>query len=580
MYEDKRGYLWVGTHEKGIYILDPTTNKEIHHIANPSAIRNITRGPGETLWIGTSQGLFVASVSGRYDKIEPKPYIAADGSNLAGRHVWNVEQDGAGNWWFGTTDRGLYLLEKSRKKLVHLSKREGLPADAICGLLKDRSGALWVSTVNGLARYNQDSHTFTIFKEEDGLISNDFNFNACAAGADNELFFGSKLGMISFNPEQVLSKDTSAKLAFTSFRIWGREALYDMNNTGEMLLKPGEDFFQVKFALLDYTNPSTHRFRYRLDGFDREWIYTDIYNGSQATYTKVPPGNYLLEVQSSTDGIVWRAQTSRLPIIVKPAFWQQTWFQVVAVAVLMSIAFLLGYRKVQRVIKGAVEKRAIRQQIVELELKALQAQMNPHFIFNSINAIQHYIVKKDVVQANDYLTKFARLMRFFLESSKNSFITLEDELELFELYLALEKLRFDDQFTYTIYRAPDIPREEVEMPTMLVQPFVENAINHGLIHKEGSGHLEIRVSLTNDILHWSVDDNGIGREAAARLRNVINHKHRSRGMELVQEPSALANITPDTVSTTPAKRSDSSGRSGASVSSLRSRIVVAPSDFR
>jgi len=172
------------------------------------------------------------------------------------------------------------------------------------------------------------------------------------------------------------------------------------------------------------------------------------------------------------------------------------------------------------------------------QLTALRSQMNPHFIFNALNSVQRYILKGDVDQANKYLSKFSRLQREVLNNSSQDFISLEKEIEILELYLQLEQLRFDDKFEYHIHVDKQIDPGEVKIPPMVVQPFVENAIWHGLMPRLGPKNVEIRFTLSpEDLLHCSICDNGIGRAASARLKN--NHDgaplHQSKGLSLVHE---------------------------------------------
>lgn len=155
----------------------------------------------------------------------------------------------------------------------------------------------------------------------------------------------------------------------------------------------------------------------------------------------------------------------------------------------------------------------------ELEMQALRAQMNPHFIFNSLNSINRFILQNNKEQASAYLTKFSRLVRLILQNAQLSFITLENELEALELYLKLEALRFNHHFTYRISVSDTIDPETIKVPPLLIQPYAENAIWHGLMHKEEKGHLEIEISKQDDVLYCKITDNGIGRKKAGEVNS-------------------------------------------------------------
>jgi hypothetical protein len=173
-----------------------------------------------------------------------------------------------------------------------------------------------------------------------------------------------------------------------------------------------------------------------------------------------------------------------------------------------------------------------KKQTLQLELRSLRAQMNPHFIFNSLSSIHRFIWSNNQEEASDYLTKFSRLMRMILDNTQYTFISLNKELESLRLYLELEKLRCNDVFEYRIIVAEDINEEEVLIPPMIIQPYVENAIWHGLVHKSGKGLLEITVTLKGKTLSCTVTDNGIGRKKAIEIKEKKGQTHRSMGMKV------------------------------------------------
>ena len=181
----------------------------------------------------------------------------------------------------------------------------------------------------------------------------------------------------------------------------------------------------------------------------------------------------------------------------------------------------------------------LQQQATELEMQALRAQMNPHFIFNCLSSINKYIVKNETVSASDYLTRFSRLIRMVLVNSQKSLIKLEDELDMLKLYLDMERLRFNNRFDYTITFVNAIEPENVFIPPMLMQPFCENAIWHGFMHKEGNGKLDIAISIYQDSLFCSIKDNGVGREKAEELKNKSTERQKSLGLKITNNRLAL-----------------------------------------
>jgi LytS/YehU family sensor histidine kinase len=182
------------------------------------------------------------------------------------------------------------------------------------------------------------------------------------------------------------------------------------------------------------------------------------------------------------------------------------------------------------------------QKMTEVEMQALRAQMNPHFIFNCLNSINRYIVKSDQTTASLYLTKFAKLIRLILDNSNCKNVSLTNELEALKLYIEMEALRFDKKFTYEIKVANNLGTDTIELPPLIIQPYVENAIWHGLLHKENNGHLSIQVNMAGDtMLQCIIEDNGIGREKAKELKSKTATSRKSLGMQLTENRLSLLN---------------------------------------
>src|SRR5690606_10396345 len=182
------------------------------------------------------------------------------------------------------------------------------------------------------------------------------------------------------------------------------------------------------------------------------------------------------------------------------------------------------------------------RKMTEVEMQALRAQMNPHFIFNCLNSINRYIVKSDQTTASFYLTRFAKLIRLILDNSNSKNVVLSNELEALKLYIEMEALRFDKKFTYNIHVEKNLGVDCVEVPPLIIQPYVENAIWHGLLHKETDGHLDIRVSMTEDsMIQCIIEDNGIGRAKAMELKSKTATSRKSLGMQLTENRLSLLN---------------------------------------
>jgi len=190
-------------------------------------------------------------------------------------------------------------------------------------------------------------------------------------------------------------------------------------------------------------------------------------------------------------------------------------------------------------IESEKTKAELQQQSTELEMQALRSQMNPHFIFNSLNSINRFILQNNKAQASEYLTKFSKLVRMILQNSQSSLITLESELEALKLYLEMESLRFNYHFSYEISVPNDLDISVLKVPPLIIQPYVENAIWHGLMHKEEKGQLDIEVSQESNYLFLKITDDGIGREQAATRAVKSVTKHKSMGLRITADRIAM-----------------------------------------
>ncbi len=529
--------IFIGTINDGLLVYNKRAKKYSHVLQNGQKFKHpvwcITQLQNNTLWAGTAIGTYYIvydTLQNTYNLISPN---IIGGARFAGTEIWEIIED-RNNIWFGSTENGVTKLNKNTKKTSHYTVDNGLTENVISGIIADGKGNIWISTISGLNKLEIATEKITTYTEEDGLLSNDFNFGAAAVTPWGEIFLGSKIGLTSFYPDKITdNKNSDIRLEITNIKIQGEEFSFKPNTS--IQLKHNQNYISFWFAILEYSKPTKHTYRYKLKEFEEKWQEAG-YDNPVAVYTNLPPGNYTFIVQGSADGKTWNGR-AQIKISIKPAFWQQPLFWTFVAVILAIVVFLLVRNRIKTIIFKERERAHIEKVMAELEMKALRAQMNPHFIFNTIAAIQHYIVKEDTLQANEYLAKFAKLMRLFLESSRNNYVLLSDEIKLLDLYLILEKLRFEEKFDYWLIIDPTINTKEVKIPSMLLQPFVENAINHGLMHRTEKGWLKIDIQTDADSqkLICTINDNGIGRKKASELRLKNNPTHKSQGVNLIDE---------------------------------------------
>jgi LytS/YehU family sensor histidine kinase len=283
---------------------------------------------------------------------------------------------------------------------------------------------------------------------------------------------------------------------------------------------------------------------------DTGWVSAG--NRTTAYYTQLQPGIYWFWVKAANNDGFYGQEKQLLTITIVPAWYQTWWFKLLSLLALLTMVSVFYRQRINQEKAKSLAQRTkaelmqvkaeFEKQIAETEMIALRAQMNPHFIFNVLNSINKYILENESEKASHYLTQFSRLIRQVLENSKSSKIALEADLLALRLYIDMEKLRFGDRFNYIIDVQQNIDMQFTQLPPLLIQPYVENAIWHGLMQQETAGCLEILITQPDDnILQIIVQDNGIGRQKALELKSKSATKHKSFGMQLTNDRINMVN---------------------------------------
>lgn len=541
--EDSHGFLWVGTGQGGLNRMDSNRKRFTVFKAAPSKQGSISSNQvwclfedrDHVLWAGTDNGL------SRFDR-ESETFHTyfhdpADTSSLGARQVFCIYQDADRVFWIGTKGGGLNRFDRETERFTYFTTLQGLPSNVVYGILEDENEQLWFSTNGGLSRFDKTSGRYTNYDMKDGIQSNEFNLGAYFKNQKGELYFGGMNGLNLFHPSEIIINPIPPRTAITSFSVFDQIFPSEILSGDTIRLTENENFFTIEFSALDFTNPARNRYRYQLQNYDKGWSTVSAEN-RKASYTKVTPGHYLFTVMGSNNDGIWDQQGTALHIIITP-LWHHTWlFRAGCLILFFLLIWYLIYRRIRWIRRRhEVEKKMldIEKQLYDTELQALRLQMNPHFIFNTLNSIQSFILVNDTDKAVDYLGKFSQLMRLILVHSSESSITIQEELKALLYYMDLEKLRFDDKFEYAIEIDPRIDEEFTEIPTMIIQPYVENAIIHGLLHKGGKGHIDLKIRPEGDHILWIIQDDGIGRERAMEIKKASGLHRKSRGMLITME---------------------------------------------
>lgn len=524
-YEDRDHNLWIGT-PLGLYLKSPDNGTFTKYISDKSHANNsiyqITEHP-------TENKLILASFRGGlqiFDKttetFETYKSDETDSLTINSNNLMSLQWINDDTLLIGTYGGGLNLFDLKSKQFSAITETEGLVNNVVYGVLYQGNGKCWLSTNNGIVQYDIYNKSFVNFKPVHYLQSTEYNEGAFCKSSDGTYYFGGVNGLNFFKPNQINFDTTGSPIFITDVR--GEFTDFSKNSYSLSFLNSR---LEIDFTSLYYINPEGINYSYRLRGYDNDWVSATGTN--TAVYPRLSPGSYIFEVLAEDEFGNWSTSSDDLKIMVNPPLWQKWWFILVSIITIATLIYaLFKYRT------RAIE-RSYKLQLVDSELTALRSQMNPHFIFNSLNSIQYFILKKEPREAYTYLSKFASLMRKILQNSRLKYISVADEVEGLDLYLEMEKLRMDNNLDYTIKTRNIADLENTNMPTMLIQPFVENSIIHGLLPKKENRKLNILISCEKQYLLCTITDNGIGREAASEMNAKRSSKHTSAGMNLTQQ---------------------------------------------
>ncbi len=472
----------------------------------------------KNLWVAFSGGLCY------FDKDGIKHNLKYNDVEL---YVYSMVQDENGLIWIGTGDRGIFAIDVN-KIVKNFDKSNGL-VDNFCKGIYRKGKNLYISTDKGLNILNTETYQTKIYNKSNGLISNNI---VDIAFTQNKVWILTTKGLVSIAE----GTEDEIPVIIPSFYVTGVQ----INEVDTLV----QDFYDLRYnqnsitvklsgTYLNYLESFTYK--YKLKGFDDKWYEQSSLNPF-IRFPAIPPGNYELEIFAETKEGIRSPQYYKMQFNIAFPFWKSWWFILLSFflgIIIISSAFNQRIKSLERRNALELEKSKIEQELRSSQLASLKVQMNPHFIFNALNSIQDFIMSNDKKQANTFLSKFARLMRKTLDLSNERTISLSDELDVIQLYLELEAVRFEENFSFSINIQPNIDTSQIYIPSMLIQPFVENAIKHGLLHKKGEKKLEINFKLSKDesALICEIIDNGIGIKRSKLLNsaNKLNHKSFSTG---------------------------------------------------
>lgn len=452
-------------------------------------------------------------------------------SYIAEHQAISISPTQKGEYWLGTYADGLMKSDAAGNILQSYSRLDGLDNNVIIGIIQDSSKHIWLSTGRGISRFDPQTKQFQNYHIQDGIHGEEFETGAYLKTSDGEIYFGGADGFTSFYPGEIEDKSNyfQPALYLTEVNISGPET-YEENQALTFTSYLGQQL-EIRFVALDLSQPQKIRYQWYLEGYEDDW-QSPTYE-RRLKYANLPPGDYQFHLRASNGDGVFSGASLDLQIQVKARLVQTWWFKLGIPMLLLLLTAFSVYTYVSRL--RYRERKRLKNRIASMRQRALASQMNRHFTFNSLNSIQRFIVENNSKSALYYISRFGKLMRNMLNQSRQNIIGLDEELQTLELFLSLEKMRSRDSFDYVFQVDPDLEPALIEIPSGLLQPYVENAIWHGLMPLKKQGLLTIAVRQKTNILEVHIIDNGIGRLAAEERKRKERPQHKSQGMEINQE---------------------------------------------
>ncbi len=474
-----------------------------------------------TIWVGTLRGLCML----RNDSL----HFLGHEEPLLGVRINDMLLTPDGALWLATKGDGVIV--KRGDKLRQVKQTDGLASDLCSHICRDpHSGSLWVASNAGLSRLKlreSDSIDVQGFSSVDGLPRGQINDIRIIG---DYMFVAGRSRVCYFRPNELRTNAVAPINSITAVRQ--AEHLLPFRNSLEF--EHDHQFVEIHFNACTFRRTRDPLFRYRLTGYDRQDVYT---RNRSVRYADLPAGDYTFELNAANEQGVWGAQALRMHITINRHFTEEIWFRTLVFVLALGLLVYLIFLLVKRRERIEVAKR----HMIDVEYRSLRLQMNPHFIFNALNSVQHLVATRNTRAANSYLVHFSRLIRTILEHSKRRTVQLSDELKAVQDYLSLEQLRFTDKLQYTIEVQEDLDTEHLYIAPMLLQPLLENAILHGIFPKEGVGTVKLAIRAIPGGYECSIADDGVGRARADQLRAERRLEQPSMALNNIRERITLIN---------------------------------------
>ena len=546
--QSKNGDIWLANNVHGLIRFNPQSNTAETPLSQINEdkrliIKSVKESSTGDIWsISESHGLIQYSPSTKFIKIYQHDFKRPNGLFEKGGNT--IEEAADGTIWLGMRQNGVQIIDPQKpldQQAKAITLADGLPSLTVVKILRDMQDNMWISTTNGMCVYIWKTKRIRRFNFGENVSDFSNQSKGFYRNTEGVFFLGGVKNFTVFNPESILAiAPPSSNVRITDIKILGKLVPFNQSfDTIERInIDASENFVTISFAAIDALDPSLITYRYRLNSFS-DWVICG--NQSELTFANLPDGDHVFEVQSTNREGVWQNEISRLQLHINPPWYSTWWFR----GLMMMSVLMVGYVFYKSRIEKLKKEHNIALQINDLERTALAAQMNPHFIFNCLNSIQLLIQNNEKENAMEYLGHFAKLVRFTLESTRRGKISIDEEIQSLEHYLLLEKLRFKEKFNYAIDVDTQIDTFDTEIPAMLIQPFVENALKHGLSIEQA---VEIKINLNKvdvDFIKVNILNNGKKFNKNNTNKTQSPLKKSSLGIDLTRKRLSLLNERED-----------------------------------
>lgn len=485
-------------------------------------IESIERETDSSFLLGALNGLWRFTGS-RYE-------FLGVGSPLLKQRITDIVAFGEKDKYIlGTKGSGLVV--SINDTIRQISRLNGLSSNSITSLLLTGND-LWIGTNGGLNLIDirdigKENPNVVVLKKEHGLISNEINQ---LAGNEDYIYIATNAGLTVFDRKKHKPVQYIPPVYINSISIMKRDTLVADNYR----LSHNQNFITISYYGISFRDGGNLLYKYRLRGLSDEWVTT---NNLEVEYAFLPSGDYMFEVVAINSDGNESLVPAKLHFVILSPFWKTWWFISLSVLAIIAVSYAYYAHRLRQLKK----EHALQNDSNWYRQQSLTRQMDPHFVFNTLNSIQSYIIKNDRMASSQYLSKFAKLMRLILNNSQNQAIPLSNEIDALNLYMELESLRFHHKFEFSINYDSSVDIETSYIPAFLIQPFIENAIWHGIMGLKSIGIISVGFTKDAGQLICTIEDNGIGRAKSKAMKSETEEAKKSLGISLVESRLKLLN---------------------------------------